>query len=88
MPETSDIVEFVDNVVEDLVKHISDDGKIDGFEITQTVIENAPGAVKASMGSAKVIAEYQSAPQEDQEKMFKYLASTVMGIASAFAAKK
>jgi len=88
MPETSDVLKFADDVIEDVVKHVSDDGKIDGFEITQTVLENTPGAIKAGVGASKILEEYQSAPSEDQEKMFAQLSETLLKIAGVFMVKE
>lgn len=74
MKEANEITEFCNNVLDDLQEHKSDDGKIDGFEISRTVAGNLYGGIKAGMGCDKIMGEYKAATDEEKEKLYKDMA--------------
>lgn len=67
--ESKEVLAFCDSLVDDLLRHKSDDGKIDGYEITQTLIGNLPAAVRAGTGAGEVQAELKDLSPEEQEEL-------------------
>jgi len=63
--ETLDIFDYADVVLEKLVYHKSDDGKIDGGEITSTMVTTVPDAVQAIIGAGDVQAELKDLDKEE-----------------------
>jgi len=63
--ETTEVYDFAQGTLEDLVKHKSDDGKIDIGEWAQTGAANSPAALKAFMGISDVDDELRDLDAEE-----------------------
>ena len=63
--ETLDVYDYADVVVKKLAEHKADDGKIDGGEITSTLVSTVPSAVKAIVGAGDVSAELKDLDNEE-----------------------
>lgn len=69
--EIRDLLNLGESVVEDLEKHKSDDGKIDGMEITQTMVGNIPESIKAYIGYDKIDDEFKDLDSEEAMEIAK-----------------
>lgn len=67
--ESKDVLKFSEEVLKDLIKHKSDDGKIDGFEFAKTFISNAPKGVAAISGIQNVDDELKDLSEEEKQEL-------------------
>ena len=65
LDESLDVFNYADIVLEKLKEHKDDDGKIDGGEITSTMVTTVPEAVKAIVGAGEVGDELKNLNQEE-----------------------
>jgi hypothetical protein len=66
--ETKDVIEYAGAVVDKLTEHKADDGKIDGAEITSTLVSTVPAGVRAVAGSGDIKEELAKGNLSDEEK--------------------
>ena len=81
MPETEDLIQFAEDFVADLDKHMADDGKIDGYELGMTFLENIPGALASWSGAGAIPEEIKAMPQEAKDEALERLLNVVKNIA-------
>ena len=67
--ETMDLVAFAEKVVESLIAHKADDGKIDGGEIASTLVTSTPAAIAAMVGAGKIDDELKDLSDEEKDKL-------------------
>ena len=82
IPETNDLIVFGRDFVEDLDKHMADDGKIDGYEIGMTFLENIPGALKTYAGAGAIPEEVKKMSQEVKDAALAELLTLVKDVAA------
>ncbi len=88
MKETKEVVDYLSEVLDDLAGHKSDDGVIDGYEVTQTILANLPAGIKAGAGADKLVSEYKDASEEEKEELYKDMAALALKLAAVLGVLK
>lgn len=86
--ETLEVVRWLNLVAADLAEHMTDDGKLDGFEVTKTLLSNAPGAIKAFSGIDKVDDEIKDLDDSEKEQLVSEAMALVMSLVRTFYKKE
>jgi len=81
MPQTEDLIKFAEDFVEDLDKHMADDGKIDGYELGMTFLENIPGALASWSGAGAIPDEVKAMSEQAKDEALERLLNVVKSIA-------
>ena len=67
--ESKDVIEFAELLIDKLIEHKADDGKIDMAEFAFTAVESAPAAVAALVGAGDIPAELKDLSDEERDEL-------------------
>lgn len=81
--ETMELVVAVREVVQDVIGHM-EDGKVDGFEVTRTLVGNAASIMRAMNGVGEVPAELKDLDESEKERLLGESMGLIMIIAQNF----
>ena len=82
--ETMDVLVWVRELVTSLAEHASDDGKVDGFEITRTLLGSTPSAMAAFTGISEISRELKDLDLSEKERIMSEAVGIVLLLARTF----
>lgn len=82
--ETMEVLVWVREVAASLAEHMTDDGKIDGFEITRTLLGSTPSAMAAFSGIANIATELKDLDMSEKEQIMSEAVGIVLLLAKSF----